>query len=51
MKTCRLCRSNSPDSEEHLFQSAIGGRRKVRGVLCVLCNGLSGRNPPQEGSE
>ncbi len=35
---CRLCRSAPPDSEEHLFQSALGGRRRIRGVLCKPCN-------------
>jgi hypothetical protein len=35
---CRLCRSATADSLEHIFQSAIGGRRAVAGILCKPCN-------------
>jgi len=30
------------DSEEHVVANAIGGRLKVRGVVCRLCNGTTG---------
>jgi hypothetical protein len=40
---CRLCRAADANSEEHLFQSSIGGRRKVFGVLCAICNARLGR--------
>jgi len=39
---CRLCRAHSADSREHLFQSAIGGRLQVEGVLCKGCNARMG---------
>jgi hypothetical protein len=42
---CALCNeilNESLDSREHLILNAIGGRRKVRGVLCMRCNNTSG---------
>jgi len=42
---CALCNEildESLDSWEHLILNAIGGRRKVRGVLCIRCNNSSG---------
>jgi hypothetical protein len=42
---CALCNEildESLDSWEHLILNAIGGRRKVRGVLCMRCNNTSG---------
>jgi hypothetical protein len=42
---CALCNEildESFDSREHLILNAIGGRRKVRGVLCIRCNNTSG---------
>ena len=39
---CRPCRNAPSDSEEHLFHSALGGRRRVRGVLCTPCNSRMG---------
>jgi hypothetical protein len=42
---CALCNEildESLDSREHLILNAIGGRRKVRGVLCIRCNNTSG---------
>ncbi len=44
MALCRYCRTREADSDEHLFQSAIGGRRKVHGVLCTPCNNSCGSN-------
>ncbi|WP_081864492.1 HNH endonuclease [Chondromyces apiculatus] len=38
MFICRCCTENPADSLEHLFPSAIGGRRKIRDVLCAHCN-------------
>jgi hypothetical protein len=45
MACCALC--DTPidagnDSREHLIPNAIGGRRKVPGVLCVACNSKAG---------
>lgn len=42
MTQCRICRSRPADSDEHLISSALGGRRKVRDVLCVSCNNTCG---------
>jgi hypothetical protein len=39
---CRRCRDREADSKEHIFQSAIGGRWQVAGILCVPCNGIFG---------
>ena len=39
---CRLCRIASADSSEHLFQSALGGRLEVAGILCKPCNDRMG---------
>jgi hypothetical protein len=42
---CALCNDildESLDSREHLILNAIGGRRKVSGVLCIRCNSTSG---------
>ena len=38
MPICRLCRVREANSGEHLFQSALGGRLEVPGVLCKPCN-------------
>jgi len=42
---CILCDrtiSADNDSEEHVLPNAIGGRLKVAGVLCRVCNGWTG---------
>jgi len=42
---CALCDkfiSAEIDSEEHLILNAIGGRRKVPGILCITCNSTAG---------
>ncbi len=44
-KRCLLCEellSTGTDSREHLIPNSIGGRKKVPGFLCVLCNSKSG---------
>lgn len=46
-KNCALCDcilSKENDSEEHIILQAIGGRKKVLGVLCKPCNDKSGHN-------
>lgn len=40
---CRACRTLEASSGEHLFQSAIGGRLEVPGVLCKPCNDRFGQ--------
>lgn len=43
---CILCRveiTDENDSREHLIQNAIGGRKRVKGVLCTSCNSTTGR--------
>ena len=40
-RICVLCESqitDGNDSRKHLIPNAIGGRRKVRGFLCNICN-------------
>lgn len=42
---CAICRCNltkDRDSVEHVIPNAIGGRLKVRGFLCIGCNGKTG---------
>src|SRR5438552_1420214 len=34
--------TNQNDSREHLIQNSIGGRKRVRGVLCTACNSTAG---------
>jgi HNH endonuclease len=44
---CALCDISiveSNDSKEHLIPNAVGGKKKLRGVLCVTCNGDTGKN-------
>ncbi len=44
-KYCILCKiilSDANNSSEHLILNAIGGRKKVRGVMCVKCNNQKG---------
>lgn len=44
---CALCDrliDESTDSKEHLVLNAVGGRRTVRGVLCVTCNSSAGES-------
>lgn len=43
--TCALCDieiTTANDSKEHLIPNAIGGRKKVRGILCRTCNSTAG---------
>lgn len=45
MSECILCEvplTAENDSEEHVIINAIGGRYKVKGVLCVRCNNGAG---------
>ena len=42
---CALCDieiSESNDTKEHIIPNAIGGRRKIKGFICNLCNNKSG---------
>ncbi len=32
------------DSKEHLIANAIGGRKKISGFLCKVCNSISGKD-------
>lgn len=45
MTQCALCDvviTELNDSKEHIIPNSIGGRRKVRGFICVSCNSKSG---------
>ncbi|MBE7197827.1 MAG: HNH endonuclease [Parafilimonas terrae] len=47
MSKCLLCPAEitaANDSAEHLIPNAIGGRRKVSGLLCKTCNSETGRS-------
>lgn len=40
-KKCALCSSeitNENDSKEHIIPNSIGGRKKVKGFICSICN-------------
>ena len=42
---CILCPveiTDENDSREHVIQNAIGGRKRVKGVLCMNCNSTTG---------
>ncbi len=39
---CKIPLNNANDSNEHLILNAIGGRKKVKGVMCVKCNNQKG---------
>lgn len=42
---CALCDNDitkENDTKEHLIPNAIGGRRKVKGFICGICNNTSG---------
>lgn len=42
---CALCDNDiteENDTKEHLIPNAIGGRRKVKGFICGVCNNTSG---------
>jgi HNH endonuclease len=44
---CLICNAPidaSNDSKEHLIPNAIGGRLKLRGLLCCACNATTGKN-------
>jgi hypothetical protein len=44
---CVLCLASidaSNDSDEHIVPNAIGGRRKLPGILCIKCNGTAGHS-------
>ena len=51
MPTCRMCRSGPADSRGHLIPSALGGRRRVGGVLCTRCNNECGESIDAECAE
>jgi HNH endonuclease len=43
---CILCPveiTDENDSREHIIQNAIGGRKRVKGVLCTKCNSTAGK--------
>lgn len=43
---CALCDlelTSDNNSSEHIIPNAIGGRKKVRGYICINCNNLTGR--------
>lgn len=45
LKKCVICDEEitaANDSEEHLIPNAIGGRKKVKGVICKRCNNEAG---------
>jgi len=39
---CECALTAAKDSEEHVIPNAIGGRWKMRGILCRSCNNTSG---------
>jgi len=44
---CILCPAEitaANDSREHIIQNAIGGRKRVKGLLCINCNTTTGDN-------
>ncbi|MFP8965238.1 HNH endonuclease [Pokkaliibacter sp. CJK22405] len=44
---CALCEkeiNERNDTKEHIIPNAIGGRRKVKGFICVDCNNTSGND-------
>jgi 5-methylcytosine-specific restriction endonuclease McrA len=44
-RKCILCSveiTDENDSREHLIQHSIGGRKRIRGVLCNTCNSTAG---------
>jgi hypothetical protein len=44
---CILCSveiTDENDSREHVIQNAIGGRKRVKGVLCLKCNSTTGKD-------
>jgi hypothetical protein len=40
---CLQCNARPANSLEHVFLSAVGGRRKVPDVLCQQCNNVAGQ--------
>jgi hypothetical protein len=45
MKFCALCPdkiTDENDSKEHIIPSSIGGRKKVKGFICKICNSTFG---------
>ena len=43
---CVICNSsfeNVQDSNEHIIPNALGGRKKIKGFICVDCNNITGR--------
>ena len=47
MPDCAICGeliTAENDSREHIIASAIGGRLKVRGILCAQCNNDTGKS-------
>ncbi len=46
-KVCACCPSEITeinDSEEHVIPNSIGGRKKVRGFICITCNSSFGQS-------
>ncbi|MFD2114020.1 HNH endonuclease [Thiorhodococcus fuscus] len=44
-KTCYLCSKeigDENDSREHIIPNSIGGRKKVKGFICIECNSSAG---------
>jgi len=45
-KNCVICKEsflNVQDSNEHIIPNALGGRKKIKGFICVDCNNKTGR--------
>src|SRR3990167_1403499 len=46
-KECAFCASEITeinDSKEHVIPNSIGGRKKVRGFICISCNSSFGQS-------
>lgn len=39
---CKISLDDTNNSSEHLILNAIGGRKKIRGVMCIKCNNQKG---------
>ncbi|WP_274240089.1 MULTISPECIES: HNH endonuclease [unclassified Enterobacter] len=54
MNSCAICNNeinNSNDTNEHIIPNSIGGRRKVRGFICLDCNNNAGQTWDSEISK
>lgn len=51
MKFCALCPveiTDENDSKEHIIPNSIGGRKKVKGFICKICNSTLGEKSDVE---